>query len=105
MSYIAIIIYLASAALNTWSFDRSLQKARQGLVAKPSYPFQTSPKPLRFFYMFWWTTVAAFREPLHLPLFYQVQHTESPAQHQWSQSYSGRSSQRETPLTPAITVR
>ena len=87
MSYIAITIYLAVATLNTWSFDRSLQKARQALVAKPSYPFQTSPRPLRFLYMFWWTTVAAFREPLRTPVsanrIRQVQQTEALVQRHW----------------------
>jgi len=69
MSYIAITIYLAVATLNTWSFDRSLQRARRALVAKPSYPFQTSPRPVRFLYMFWWTTVATF-PPLVTTLFW-----------------------------------
>ena len=64
MSYISITIYLAVATFNTWAFDRSLQRARQALVAKPSYPLQTLPRPVRFLYMFWWTTVVAFRESL-----------------------------------------
>ena len=67
MSYIAITIYLASGALNTWLFNRSLQKVRLLQVEKPSYPLQTWPKPLRFLYMTLWTTVAAFRKPFRLP--------------------------------------
>jgi len=86
MSYIAITIYLAAAALNTWFFDRSLQKARQALVAKPSHPFQTSPRPLRFLYMFWWTTVAAY-PPMVTTVFWFLLskgNSTEPGYHLWS---------------------
>ena len=68
MSYIAITIYLASGALNTWLFTRSLHKARLSQIAKPFYPLQSLPKPFMFLYMLLWTTVAAFREPFTPPL-------------------------------------
>jgi len=86
MSYIAITIYLASGALNTWLFDRSLQKARLLRVDKPSYPLQTWPKPLRFLYMSLWTTVAAF-PPMVTIVFWLLlvkDNTTEPGYHLWS---------------------
>jgi len=86
LSYIGITIYLAVATLNSWSFDRSLQKARQGLVARPSYFLQTLPKPLRFLNMFWWTTIAAF-PPIVTTVFWLLLAKGSsiqPGYHLWS---------------------
>jgi len=86
MSYIAITTYLASAALNTWLFDRSLRKARLALVARPSYPLQTWPKPLRFLYMLLWTTVAAF-PPMVTVVFWLLLakgDATEPGYHLWS---------------------